>query len=115
MQICIFEDDQHINFYPLTYSRPVYNLVCGIKSLRKKLSKEFAGEKIALHCRKYLEDTVILQNPDLDVNFINDESCLFINGRVIVEANLSELLDPHNSDDCIFKNGDNIIAIKLSG
>ena len=115
MQICIFEDDQYVNFYPLVYSRPVYDLVCGIKSLREKISKEFVGEKIALHCRKYLEDIVKLQNPDLDVNIINDESCLFINGRIIVEANLAELLDLHKSDDCVIKSGNNIIAIKLSG
>ena len=115
MQICIFEDEKHINFYPLTYSRPVYDLVCGIKSLRQKLFKEFSGQKISLHCRKYLEDTVKLQNPDLDVNLINDDSCLFINGRVKVDENFSEQLNVDSSDNCIFLNGNEIIALKLSG
>lgn len=115
MQICIFEDEKYVNFYPLVYARPVYDLVCGIKSLSEKISREFPGEKITLHCRKYLEDTVKLQNPDLDVNLINDDPCLFINGRVIVETNLGEMLNPQRLDDCVLKNGNNLIAIKLSG
>jgi UDP-N-acetylglucosamine diphosphorylase/glucosamine-1-phosphate N-acetyltransferase len=115
MQICIFEDEQHINFYPLTYSRPVYDLVCGIKSLRQKITRQFPGEKISLHCWKYLEESVKLQNPDLDVNLLNDDSCLFINGRVKVDENFSEQVKCEESDNCVFINGNEIIAFKLSG
>jgi UDP-N-acetylglucosamine diphosphorylase/glucosamine-1-phosphate N-acetyltransferase len=113
--ICIFEDEQHINFYPLTYSRTVYDLVCGIKSLRQKISREFSSEKITLHCRNYLKDTVKLQNPDVDVNFIKDDSCLFINGRAIVDEKFSEMVKVEGLDDCVFINGNEIIAFKLSG
>lgn len=115
MQICIFEDDQNVNFYPLTYSRPVYDLVCGIKSLRQKIIKMFPNKKVSVHCRKYLEDTVKLQNPGMPVNRLDDESCLFINGRIVVEANLAELFNQQRSDDCVFNNENNLIAIKLSG
>jgi UDP-N-acetylglucosamine diphosphorylase/glucosamine-1-phosphate N-acetyltransferase len=115
MQICIFEDDKHINFYPLTFSRPVYDLVCGIKSLRQKISKEFSAGKISLHCRKNLEDTVKIQNPDLEVNQIRDDSCLFINGRVKVDEKFSEQVNVNRPDDCVFINGNEIIAFKLSG
>ncbi|UCH65399.1 MAG: hypothetical protein JSW63_12470, partial [Ignavibacterium sp.] len=115
MQICIFEDEQHINFYPLTYSRPVYDLVCGIYSLRQKIAREFLAEKTTFHCRKYLEDTVKLQNPDFDVNFIKDDSCLFINGRVKVDENFSEQINVNSPDNCAFVNRNEIIAFKLSG
>ena len=115
MQICIFEDTKYINFYPLTYSRPVYELVCGIKSLRQKITRQFPGEKILLHCRKYLEESVKLQLPDVDVNLVNDDSCLFINGRVKVDEIFSEQVKGKKSDDCVFINGNEIIAFKLSG
>jgi UDP-N-acetylglucosamine diphosphorylase/glucosamine-1-phosphate N-acetyltransferase len=115
MQICIFEDEQHINFYPLTYSRPVYDLVCGIYSLRQKITREFPTLKIVFHCRKYLEDTVKIQNPDFDVNFIKDDSCLFINGSIKVDENFSEQINLDSQDNCTFINGNEIIAFKLSG
>ena len=115
MQICIFEDDQCVNFYPLTYSRPVYDLVCGIKSLREKINKLFPDKKVSVHCRKYLEDVVKLQNPGLNVNYLDDEPCLLINGRVMVESNLAELLIQQRSEDLVFKNEKNLIAMKISG
>jgi UDP-N-acetylglucosamine diphosphorylase/glucosamine-1-phosphate N-acetyltransferase len=115
MQICIFEDDQYVNFYPLTYSRPVYDLVCGIKSLKEKISKLFPDKNVGVHCRRYLEDVVKLQNPGLNVNHFDDESCLFINGRVKVEPNLAELLNEQKSEDCFYKNEINLVALKLSG
>ena len=114
MQICIFEDEKYSNFYPLTYSRPVYELVCGINTLREKIVREFPGYRFSLHCRKYLEETLKIRYPDLDVNKINDDSCLFINGRIISLGKLLEMFSAEESEDCIYKCGDEIIALKLS-
>ncbi|MHC4713946.1 MAG: putative sugar nucleotidyl transferase [Planctomycetota bacterium] len=37
MRVCLFEDTHFENFYPLTLSRPVWELRCGMASLREKL------------------------------------------------------------------------------
>ena len=92
MQICIFEDEKHSNFYPLSYTRPVYELVCGINTLREKIIRDIPGVNISLHCRKYLEETLKYQYPDVDINKINDNSCLFINGRVLASEHLAEIV-----------------------
>ena len=113
MQICIFEDKKHSNFYPLSYTRPVYELVCGINTLREKIIRDIPGVRVSLHCRKYLEDTLKNQYPDMDINIINDNSCLFINGRVLASEYLSEI-NTEDFEDCIYTSGDEIAAIKLS-
>ena len=113
MQICIFEDKKHSNFYPLSYTRPVYELVCGINTLREKIIRDIPGVRVSLHCRKYLEDTLKNQYPDMDINIINDNYCLFINGRVLASEYLSAI-NTEDSEDCIYTSGDEIAAIKLS-
>ena len=113
MQICIFEDEKHSNFYPLSYTRPVYELVCGINTLREKIIRDIPGVNISLHCRKYLEETLIHQYPEVDINIINDNSCLFINGRVLASEYLAKIV-LEDSEDCVYKSGDEIAAVKLS-
>ena len=113
MQICIFEDKKYSNFYPLSYTRPVYELVCGINTLREKIIRDIPGVIFSLHCRQYLEATLKHQYHDVDVNNINDNSCLFINGRVLASKNLAKIVS-EDSEDCVYKSGDEIVAVKLS-
>jgi len=113
MQICIFEDKKYSDFYPLSYTRPVYELVCGINTLREKIIRVSSGASVSLHCRKYLEETLKRQYPDEDVNNINDNSCLFVNGRVLASEDLAEIV-LEDSEDCVYKSGDEIVAVKLS-
>ncbi|MCH8171346.1 MAG: hypothetical protein IIB07_09530 [Bacteroidetes bacterium] len=115
MQICIFEDDKIEQFKPLTLSRPVYDLVCGINTLREKIERHFPGKKISLHCRKYLVESVKEQNPKTELNKITDDECLFINGRILFNKDLSKLLRTKKSENKLFLSGNNIVAVKLSG
>lgn len=115
MQICIFEDDKIEQFNPLTLSRPVYDLVCGINTLREKIERHFPGKKISLHCRKYLVESVKEQNPKTELNKITDDECLFINGRILFNKDLSKLLKTKKSENKLFLSGNNIAAVKLSG
>ena len=87
MHICIFEDYSVDNFYPLTISRPVYELICGIKTLREKILCFFPGAEYTLFCRKYLEETVKQNNPGIEVNNLGDDNYIFINGRVLIDDN----------------------------
>jgi UDP-N-acetylglucosamine diphosphorylase/glucosamine-1-phosphate N-acetyltransferase len=53
------------------------------------------------------------QNPSLSVNEIKGKSCLFINGRVIVDSTLVKQLS--TDTDILFIKGETIIAARVSG
>jgi hypothetical protein len=91
--ICIFEDELVENFYPLTYARPVFDLVVGFDTLFSKCSRYFDYANITLHCREALKGLVKLKFSGTSVNHINSGSaCLFINGRVILTQALFDFL-----------------------
>ncbi|HSD62361.1 MAG TPA: putative sugar nucleotidyl transferase, partial [Ignavibacteriaceae bacterium] len=107
MHICIFEDKLVDNFYPLTLSHPVYDLVCGMKTLREKILRYFPNAGCTLFCRKYLEDTVKQNNPGIEVNKLSDDNYLFINGRVLIDENFHELIGKGTAEKIFVK--DNIL------
>jgi UDP-N-acetylglucosamine diphosphorylase / glucose-1-phosphate thymidylyltransferase / UDP-N-acetylgalactosamine diphosphorylase / glucosamine-1-phosphate N-acetyltransferase / galactosamine-1-phosphate N-acetyltransferase len=113
MQLCIFEDKKASNFCPLALNRPVYELVCGYSSLKDKILRLFPKQKYTLHCRKYLQD-VVTQQVDVPVNSIEEDSCLFINGRVLDE-NLPKILSKKQKENIIYTSGENLVAAYLSG
>jgi UDP-N-acetylglucosamine diphosphorylase/glucosamine-1-phosphate N-acetyltransferase len=115
MHICIFEDENFINFEPLTYSRPVYDLVCGITSLKEKIQREFPEAKYSLHCRKYLEALVKIANPGTPVNEFNTDQLLFINGRILDAANLRKIISIEKNEDKVYTSGSIIVAVNISG
>ena len=114
MQICIFEDNKYPDFYPLSYFRPVYDLVCGARSLKEKILADFLNIEISLHCRSYLKDIIKRDNPKCKVNEIKAGKCFFINGRILSNGELKKLFR-NNKEDCIYKTGEEIIAVSLSG
>lgn len=111
--ICLFEDSTYSQLLPLVYSRPTYDLRCGILTLREKVQHYFPQTPISLHCREYLSELVRQQNPNLSVNEIKGKSCLFINGRVIVNAELAEQIT--TDVDTLFVKGEAIVAARVSG
>jgi len=83
--LCIFEDKLHVNFLPLTYIRPVFNLRCGMRTIREKLSNGFEEGKTVLFCRRELE-SIMRENSGFSVNRIEGQSCvLFVNGRALFD------------------------------
>lgn len=111
--ICLFEDSSYSQLLPLVYFRPTYDLRCGILTLREKIQYNFPRTPIAIHCRGYLSDLIKQQNPNSLVNEIKGESCLFINGRVIVDSKLTKQL--FTNVDTLFVKDETIIAVRISG
>jgi len=114
MSICIFEDEQYLNFEPLIYSRPVYDLVCGMTTLKEKIIRSFPKEKITLKCRNYLETFVKAENPKCKVNQFEDADYLFINGRMIASSNLKNVLKLKLSEEKVFVSKGTVVAAKIS-
>lgn len=115
MQLCIFEDINFDRLEPLIYSRPTYDLICGINSLRAKILRAYPNLKYTLHCRQYLEPVVKAKNPQIDVNKIDDDECLFINGRILAPTDMSNIIPLMDKENRLYLNKETIIAARVSG
>ena len=111
--ICLFEDANVINLHPLVYLRPVYDLRCGILTLREKISLRFPKSKLILHCRSFLADAIKERYPQYSRDFTTSDSILFINGRIVFSDAFYKVLQKQR-DDFIVRNGDSVIAARLS-
>lgn len=114
--ICIYEDYQYSNLLPLVFFRPVYDLRCGILTLREKIENNFPGSKFVLNCRDYLQETMSEKNPEHSVNEIDDgtETCLFINGRLVVDKKIAGQLSALK-ENTVLKYDNAVIAVNASG
>jgi len=109
--ICIFEDDHACNLNPLALTRPVYDLRCGMSSLRDKLIRHFPLATVSLHCREYLAELTQQENSDIAVNSFDQEECLFLNGRLLAEEHFINALDL--DQEIIYQQGDVTVAAFL--
>jgi len=114
MQLCVFEDKKATNFLPITYSRPVYDLICGYTSLKDKILRIFPSFKYSLHCRAYLKNVVSQYNPGIQVNSFEGDEILFINGRALIDDSLTKILKKKR-ENVVFVSGDTVVAVHLSG
>lgn len=116
MHICIFEDIYYSRLLPLVYTRPTYELRCGILTLKNKILRHFPNAKITLHCRNYLAEHLSEIYPQYEINTISSEDeCIFINGRIITDDDFLNKVDLNNPNDILFVNGDQIVTAKVSG
>ncbi|MEM2210560.1 MAG: putative sugar nucleotidyl transferase [Nitrososphaerales archaeon] len=92
MIIAIFEDDKWENLLPMTLMHPTWELRCGTSSFYDKFYSQFNESRILLFTRGYLAKALI------DIKFpINqpdkiDDHILLLNGRVLMDSQLSNLL-----------------------
>jgi len=113
-QICIFEDEKYTQFLPLTHTRPVWDLKCGITSLRDKLVRAYPGVDIALFCRQEIAGVVKAANPGIDVNRVRGEELLFLNGRLLADSDLSMKI-PVKGPSKIYKTKNDFVAARCTG
>jgi UDP-N-acetylglucosamine diphosphorylase/glucosamine-1-phosphate N-acetyltransferase len=109
--ICLFEDKYYRRLLPLVYFRPVYDLRCGITTLREKILRAYPRAKLTLECRDYLTEVVRQQTPVVSVNESHPGGCLFLNGRVLADTKLAKKI-PVKGENAVFVNGDSIVAIR---
>lgn len=110
--ICLFEDHTVSHFIPLVYTRPVFDLRCGVHTLREKTLSYYPGAPSRLWCRDNLKDVVQERNPGTSVNILDDTITLYINGRVLMDDALARVLTA-DGPDCMFLQGDTLIAARV--
>ncbi|MBN2571778.1 MAG: GlmU family protein [Ignavibacteriales bacterium] len=113
--ICILEGIYYKRLLPLVYLRPTYDLRCGILTIREKIEKCYPNVPIILHSRNYLTDIIRRDNPNHLINELENKSCLFINGRVLADAEFVEKIPLNGPDNTLYVNNETIIAARASG
>jgi UDP-N-acetylglucosamine diphosphorylase/glucosamine-1-phosphate N-acetyltransferase len=112
LRIGIFEDKKVTDSYPLTYSRPFYDLRLGILTLNERFEKIFRGDEVCYYCRDFLQDLWQERYPEAAVNEFPQEDTLFINGRLIL--NLWFDLPKLSDESIAFKKDDEIVAAYIT-
>lgn len=118
MHLCIFEDGSYKTLLPLVHFRPVYDLKCGITTLRQKIVRAFPAEKVTLHVRTHLAEVVGENHADYLVNEIPTGAgqVLFINGRLLMSAETAKSIgSEHPGTDTIYAAGKAVAAAWVSG
>ena len=111
MNLCIFEDEGFANLLPLAYTRPTYELRCGVFTIREKIQRLFPDSPVTLLCRDYLAGAVLEANPAVKVNELEYDDYLFVNGRAILDsASLSSI---NLEREGIYIQADNVVIAVL--
>ncbi len=115
-EILIFEDDKFANFFPLTLSRPVYELRCGAMTIRDKIAQSFSGYNVSLFCRDYLAPIVAFET-GCSVNSLpkhQNGRTIFINGRLRLGKKLTEALLGATTNQ-VYRQGTTVAAAVIIG
>lgn len=112
-QLCIIENAAE-RFLPLTYFRPVYDLRCGIMTLRQKILHAYGPVPHRLFCRDYLAGVVRASALDRAVNEWPASASLLINGRVLAQPDMALKIPLDLDSDVVFINDHDVVAIRAS-
>lgn len=91
--IGLFEDDRYTQFYPLTLTRPVFDLRCGMTLLHEKITRQFEHASLHLFCRGDLADVVREAHPHARVNEMPTYASWFVHARFLFHDKLPEVSD----------------------
>ncbi len=105
-RLIIFEDGGYPNFYPLTLSRPTFELRCGVWALWERLARSFPGYQLLFACREELAPTVRIRT-GLTVNqidYLPGDRLVFVNGRLRLDDKLADELRTSTANR-VFRHG----------
>ncbi len=114
MHLCLFEDNQVRHLSPVTRTRGVYQIRTGAFSNMIRLWEIFGQPALSLHARSWLADLISSQT-GLPVNQLpEEESILFLNGRITSCAeeliNTLKEISQSNNGGRVFTQGETLVA-----
>ena len=93
MKVVLFEDAHAADLYPLVLLRPVFDLRCGIFSLKEKVERMFPGASLFLETRDELDAVTAEKYGDEIVNSHDavhaDDDVLLVNAAAILTGEAS--------------------------
>ena len=114
--VCLYEDDGWHHFNPLTFNRPVFDLLVGMQTLVDGAKAVLGQRQMTLVCRDYLAESVKRKYPNSPVNKLNvSRPCLFINASVAVTREFIDEINLSLEKNVLFIQDSDIVAMHLSG
>jgi UDP-N-acetylglucosamine diphosphorylase/glucosamine-1-phosphate N-acetyltransferase len=95
--ICIYEDEHFANLYPLTHTRPVFELLCGTMSLGERIRRFFPDARLVFKCREAIIPTLKEKYPSIPINLLIEGPCLYINGSILFDESLFKKITSDSS------------------
>jgi UDP-N-acetylglucosamine diphosphorylase/glucosamine-1-phosphate N-acetyltransferase len=115
MIVALFEDKSYENFFPLTYTRPVFECRSGMFNLLERAQKAYPEAKFLLFTRKYLKPTFEkrVSSPVNDPHVIDDET-LLINGSLVVDEKMKQLVNKKIGKNTLIMQKGRVALARLS-
>lgn len=110
-KLFIFEDHKYDQFLPLTYNRPVCELLCGASKIKNKIGSLFGEAEVVLLCRDHLQKVLKLSTGK-KVNVFDaepDDEILLINGRILPSVDFPKEIGFSRKERSFFS-GDDMVA-----
>ncbi|MBL7127954.1 MAG: hypothetical protein ISS16_03110 [Ignavibacteria bacterium] len=115
MRVLIFEDDSFSNLYPLSLLRGVFDIKCGVFSLKEKIENALKEKyKVLLHCRKQLRNYLAEVYTENKINQLSEDDYLFLNGRIVFPEKTLKYFANKFPKDSLMLEKDLVIAAKIS-
>jgi UDP-N-acetylglucosamine diphosphorylase/glucosamine-1-phosphate N-acetyltransferase len=89
--IILFEDGEVNRLYPLTLTRPVWEILCGTGTLLERLRKRLPEAEVGFWVRDMLVEIVKERFPEIPVNQAPQGDSLLVNGRLVDISVLADL------------------------
>lgn len=123
--VCVFEDKKFSNFFPISLSRPVFELRIGFSNLRMRLIDELTPPAHGVLCREYLSPLMQIEYPDLAVNAEQEHlssgeggeevETLYLNGRLLCYGEELQSLLEQLPLNALGVKGGYVVAARLAG
>lgn len=93
-RLIVFEDGRFGDFYPLTLSRPAFELRCGAWMLWERIARAFPGYEVSFSCREQLAGIVGLRTGKAvnTIDYRPGDRLVFVNGRLRLGEKLTREL-----------------------
>jgi len=117
MNLVIFEDEFTDNLYPFSLIRPVFEMKCGMFTLKDRILNEFDKPDLILQMRNYLVSVVRDDYPGIKINNLsidnNKNDYIFINGALVFNSEYKNTILSHNNT--IFLKNGRVLAANIKG
>lgn len=114
MKLCIFEDQGYDGLYPMTLTRPAFELKCGHTQLWEKIVRKFPKTEVTFLCRDYVAEVFANRTGQGRVNderALKGDGCLFVNGRWLFDNAGLSLDGPEEVGVC----GEDVVYARVLG
>ncbi len=109
MKIVLFEDENYINFLPLVYFRPIWELRCGALTIESK-NQSVLGNEFYYHSRAYLQKNHLVKERSFS-NLAGDDEVFYLNSRWLICPQEKLLLTEMKVGSALVHQGD-VLAFK---